>query len=155
MKNTVLFKVLPLIAVALLGVAIAISCKDKEEEKIIEPPAEQNVAFVDITDSIPCLIMSLDSITLVNDNVALQVLCDSASTLDFSSQSLVIVSGVSTSGIDTIKTSLTTTDNILYRLTIDVIQEMTAMPMGWKKYLLIPKTLNSNNITLLINYKKH
>lgn len=155
MKKTYFSKALPLVAVALIGVALTTSCKDKEDEKIIAPPTVQNVAFVDITDSIPCLIMSMDSITLVNDNAALQVLCDSASTLDFSSESLVIVSGVSTSGIDTIKTSLTTTDNIQYRLTIDVIQEMTAMPMGWMKYLLIPQIQNSNNITLSINYKKH
>ena len=140
MKKTILKKILKLIAVALVGVATATSCKDKEEEKIIEPPIEQNVAFVDITDSIPCIIMSLDSITLVNDNATLQHICDSAAALDFSNQSLVIVSGASTSGIDTIKTSLTTTDNIHYRLSVDVVQNMTCIPMGWKKYLLIPQT---------------
>lgn len=158
MKKLSLFKVLPIIVAALVGLAIATSCEKEKEngnEQIIAQPAEHDVAFVDFTDSIPCMMMSMDSVTLVNDSATLKHLCDSAAALDFSSQSLVIVSGVSTSGIDTIKTSLTTTDNIQYRLSVDVIQDMTSMPMGWKKYLLIPKTLNINNITLLINYKKH
>ena len=156
MKKTLSSKALLLLAVALAGVAIASSCKkDKENETVVEPTVGQTVAYADITDSIPCTILSMDSVTLVNDNATLQSLCNNAPTLDLTNHSLVIVSGVSTSGIESINTYLTTTDNVSYDLKIDVIKDMTTVVIGWRKYILIPKTISRDNITLEINYKTH
>lgn len=153
MKKTLFSKALLLVAVALVGVAMATSCK-KEKENVDETTVEPKVSYADITDSIPCVIMSKDSVTLVNDNASLQALCNEAPTLDFTNHSLVIVSGVSTSGITSINTYLTTTDNVYYDLKIDVIKDMTTSVVGWRKNILIPKTMSSDYITLEINYKR-
>ena len=154
---------LPIVAIV-VSVLLCTACKKKEtpqekQEFIIntEPLVvhTDTLTLIDITDSIPCGLLSMDSITLINDNDKLKELCPNASTLDFNRHSLIIVSGGSTRGIISVNGSFTTTDKVHYNLIIDVRQNMTCVAEGWNRYYLITKINTKENILLTINCKPY
>ena len=137
---------------AFAAFALFASCERPEPEPEPEPePIE--FAWEDVTNTIPCLLLSMDSITLVNDNATLSSLCPDAPTFDFSTCSLIMVSGVSSSGIDSVDVNFERVGNMQYLLTIKVIRDYTAIAQGWRKYIRTSKILNPQNISLVIKYE--
>ena len=130
--------------------ALFVACDRPEPEPEPEPI---EFAWEDVTNTIPCLLLSMDSITLVNDNATLSSLCPDAPTFDFSTHSLVIVSGVSPSGFDSVDVNFERVGNMQYLLTIHVIRDYTAIAQGWRKYIRTSKISNPQNISLVIEYE--
>ena len=135
---------------ALAAFALFAACERPEPEPEPEPT---EFAWEDVTNTIPCLLLSMDSITLVNDNATLSSLCPDAPTFDFSTCSLIMVSGVSSSGIDSVDVNVERVGNMQYLLTIKVIRDYTAIAQGWRKYIRTSKILNPQNISLVIKYE--
>ena len=139
-----------LFVAALAAFALFAACERPEPEPEPEPT---EFAWEDVTNTIPCLLLSMDSITLVNDNATLSSLCPDAPTFDFSTCSLIMVSGVSSSGIDSVDVNVERVGNMQYLLTIKVIRDYTAIAQGWRKYIRTSKILNPQNISLVIKYE--
>jgi hypothetical protein len=141
-----------LLYIALLVVfALFAACERPETEP--EPLEQLEFAWEDVTDSIPCLLSSINSITLVNDNATLLDLCPDAPTFDFSNHSLVIVSGVAPTEIISIDVNFEQIeDTPQYLLTMHIDGNYSTQPEGWHKYFLIPKVISVNDIHLTICY---
>ena len=126
-----------------------VACERPEPEP---NPEQSGVECDDVTMQIPCLLLSMNSITLVNDITTLANMCPDAPAFDFTTRSLVVVSGSSTHGIVNVITDFYKDEGSLYHLTINVIQDYTSVVEGWHKYYIIPKVNNASDIILAINY---
>lgn len=139
---------------ALAFSALFAACErpEPEPEPEPEPSAQLEFSWEDVTDSIPCLLLSMNSITLVNDNSTLLNLCPDAPAFDFSNHSLIIVSGVSPNEIDSLGVNFEQVNNMQYLLTIHIVTFYTACPEGWRKYIKTPKISDPQNVTLIVEY---
>ncbi len=145
-----------LLGVAVLATfALFAACERPEPEP--EPPSapvgQFEFAWEDVTDSIPCLLLSMNSITLVNDNATLLNLCPDAPTFDFSNHSLIIVSGVAPTEVISVGVNFEQVEDMRYLLTIHVTGNNAAQPGGWRKYIKTPKISEPHNVSLLIEYE--
>ncbi len=142
-------------SVILAVLTLFATCERPEPEPLPPPepgPEQPEVEWSDVTDIIPCWLFSMNSITLVNDTTTLVNMCPDAPAFDFTSRSLVIVSGSSTHGIINVVPDFYRDEMSQYHLTINVFQDYTCVPEGWRKYLIIPKVNNASDILLTINY---
>lgn len=163
---------MPMVAMAVLlvaGIVLFARCekeeniKDTKENPSVDPSNYINsndTSFMDITTILcPCVnssdfIKSNDTMLLINNNQQLNQLCANTPAIDFSKQSLLLIKGVSTSGIDTIKTNFEENINATYSLSIHVIQDMTCVAQGWYKCYLVPKINSLQDISVIITYGK-
>ena len=153
-KNGVKLQFLLCVA-TLAAFALFAACERPEPEPEPPTPSEQfEFAWEDVTDSIPCWIISMNSITLVNDNATLLSLCPDAPTFDFSTHSLIIVSGVVPTEVISVGVNFEQVDDLQYLLTIHVTGNYAALPGGWRKYIKTPKILDPQNISLVIEYER-
>ena len=144
-----------ILCVAVLAAfALFAACERPEPESEPPTPPEQfEFAWEDVTDSIPCWLISMNTITLVNDNTTLLNLCPDAPTFDFSNHSLIIVSGNAPTEVISVDVNFEQVDDMQYLLTIHVTGNNAAQPGGWRKYILTPKISDPHNVSLLIEYE--
>ena len=164
--------IMPMLAAVVLLVAGIILFAGCEKEGHVKGPKvypsadssdfinSNSILFMDITDVLrPCInssafIRSNDSLLLINNNQQLNELCANTPAIDFSKQSLLLIKGVSTSGIDTIKTNFEENLNATNNLYIHVMQDMTCVAQGWYKCYLVPKISSIQDISVIITYGK-
>ena len=145
--------IIPLLSAALLtGAQLLLAGCEKEENIEKEKDTTASVLFKDISKELSFCDISCDTIVLVNDNKHLKTICENAPAIDFSKQSLLLVSGISTYGIDTIITGFNSRKNSIYTLDINIIQYFTLMAQGWQQKYLVPKTNTLENISVNICY---
>lgn len=95
-----------------------------------------------------------DKAVLINDKAEFQsVFSNIPNTrpVDFKKYTLLLVKGVSTSGITEIEKTISNTDN-KYTFTISVKQNMTTVMEPWYLAYIIPKT-SEENIILSVTYE--
>ncbi len=146
MKINILKTVLPLVVGALAGMIVLVSCEKRTGVN------EEPLLYSEISDRIPCMCLSYDTVTIVNSSSELKVLCANAPDMNFDDHSLLLTSGISTSGIDIIEDTLITNDGINYELYITIKKDMTTQPTGWQRYYWTPKIKNTNNLKYIIKY---
>ena len=118
-----------------------------------ESPQENDepVQIEDVTTMVPCWFESEGVPTLVNDYASLYEICSSADSIDFSNNSVILVSGHSTFGISNISAEMTRNGGI-YTLTINVTQNFATVVQPWRKCYKTPKITSPDNIQLIVNY---
>ncbi len=122
---------------------------DSESENFIykeyELPAKAGAVELDI---------ETDKAVLINDKVEFQRVFSNfpnAKAVDFKNYTLLLVKGVSTSGIRSIEKTISKTDN-KYMFTIQVNKNIAAVMEPWCLAYIIPKT-SEENITLSVTYE--
>ncbi len=145
MRN--LFKTMVATAVLLAAGIILLAGCEKEKK-----------VFKDITELLPCVPSSdiirscQDTVLLINDRKHLETLCEDAPFVNFSRQSLLIVKGVSTSGIVAIKTDFADNGDASYGINIHVVQNFTCVVQNWYTCYLVPKVNSLDRIAVTIKY---
>ena len=122
---------------------------DSESENFIykeyELPAKAGALELDI---------ETDKAVLINDKVEFQRVFSNfpnAKAVDFKNYTLLLVKGVSTSGIRSIEKTILKTDN-KYMFTIQVNKNSATVMEPWCLAYIIPKT-SEENITLSVTYE--
>lgn len=95
-----------------------------------------------------------DKAVLINDKAEFQSVFSNipnAKPVDFKKYTLLLVKGVSTSGITEIEKTISNTDN-KYTFTVSVKQNMTTVMEPWCLAYIIPKT-SEENIFLSVTYE--
>lgn len=122
---------------------------DSESENFIykeyELPAKAGALELDI---------ETDKAVLINDEAEFQRVFSNfpnAKAVDFKNYTLLLVKGVSTSGIRSIEKTILKTDN-KYMFTIQVNKNIAAVMEPWCLAYIIPKT-SEENITLSVTYE--
>lgn len=122
---------------------------DSESENFIykeyELPAKAGALELDI---------ETDKAVLINDKVEFQRVFSNfpnAKAVDFKNYTLLLVKGVSTSGIRSIEKTISKTDN-KYMFTIQVNKNIATVMEPWCLAYIIPKT-SEENITLSVTYE--
>ena len=95
-----------------------------------------------------------DKAVLINDEVEFERVFSNfpnAKAVDFKNYTLLLVKGVSTSGIRSIEKTILKTDN-KYMFTIQVNKNIAAVMEPWCLAYIIPKT-SEENITLSVTYE--
>ena len=95
-----------------------------------------------------------DKDVLINDKVEFERVVSNfpnAKAVDFKNYTLLLVKGVSTSGIRSIEKTISKTDN-KYMFTIQVNKNIAAVMEPWCLAYIIPKT-SEENITLSVTYE--
>lgn len=95
-----------------------------------------------------------DKAVLINDKVEFERIFSNfpnAKAVDFKNYTLLLVKGVSTSGISSIEKTILKTDN-KYMFTIQVNKNIAAVMEPWCLAYIIPKT-SEENITLSVTYE--
>ena len=122
---------------------------DSESENFIykeyELPAKAGALELDI---------ETDKAVLINDKVEFERVFSNfpnAKAVDFKNYTLLLVKGVSTSGIRSIEKTILKTDN-KYMFTIQVNKNIAAVMEPWCLAYIIPKT-GEENITLSVTYE--
>ncbi|WP_319503783.1 hypothetical protein [Bacteroides graminisolvens] len=95
-----------------------------------------------------------DKAVLINDKVEFQRVFSNfpnAKAVDFKNYTLLLVKGVSTSGIRSIEKTILKTDN-KYMFAIHVYKNIAAVMEPWCLAYIIPKT-SEENITLSVTYE--
>ena len=95
-----------------------------------------------------------DKAVLINDEAEFQRVFSNfpnAKAVDFKNYTLLLVKGVSTSGIRSIEKTILKTDN-KYMFTIQVNKNIAAVMEPWCLAYIIPKT-SEENITLSVTYE--
>ncbi len=122
---------------------------DSESEDFIykeyELPAKAGALKLDI---------DTDKAVLINDKVEFERIFSNfpnAKAVDFKNYTLLLVKGVSTSGITSIEKTILKTDN-KYMFTIQVNKNSAAVMEPWCLAYIIPKT-SEENITLSVTYE--
>ena len=139
-------------AALLTGALLLLPGCEKEKNIEAEKETTDSVCFKDISKELSFCDISCDTIVLVNDNDHLKTICENAPAIDFTKHSLLLVSGVSTYGIDTIITGFYSRENSIYTLDINIIQYFTLMAQGWQQKYLVPITNTLENISVNIKY---
>lgn len=73
--------------------------------------------------------------------------------VDFNHARLLLVRGVSTSGISKIEKELTHTTGNRYELTVNISQNMLAVLEPWCVAYIVPKGIDKNAVKLTVNYQ--
>ena len=133
---------------SLLMLICMCACDSESEDfiyKEYELPAKAGALELDI---------ETDKAVLINDEAEFQRVFSNfpnAKAVDFKNYTLLLVKGVSTSGIRSIEKTILKTDN-KYMFTIQVNKNIAAVMEPWCLAYIIPKT-SEENITLSVTYE--
>ena len=133
---------------SLLMLICMCACDSESEDfiyKEYELPAKAGALELDI---------ETDKAVLINDKVEFQRVFSNfpnAKAVDFKNYTLLLVKGVSTSGIRSIEKTILKTDN-KYMFTIQVNKNIATVMEPWCLAYIIPKT-SEENITLSVTYE--
>ena len=133
---------------SLLMLICMCACDSESEDfiyKEYELPAKAGALELDI---------ETDKAVLINDKVEFERVFSNfpnAKAVDFKNYTLLLVKGVSTSGIRSIEKTISKTDN-KYMFTIQVNKNIAAVMEPWCLAYIIPKT-SEENITLSVTYE--
>lgn len=133
---------------SLLMLICMCACDSESEDfiyKEYELPAKAGALELDI---------ETDKAVLINDKVEFERVFSNfpnAKAVDFKNYTLLLVKGVSTSGIRSIEKTILKTDN-KYMFTIQVNKNIAAVMEPWCLAYIIPKT-SEENITLSVTYE--
>lgn len=122
-------------------------------EAMVNPtPALNPVTIQDLTGAFTCTLSSNDTILLINDTVSLSALCSNFPELNLTDSSLLIVTGHSYSGVQSITHTYTVDSNQHGHLTLQIMPSPIAHPESWIRYYLIPKITSLNQLEVTITY---
>ncbi len=133
---------------SLLMLICMCACDSESEDfiyKEYELPAKAGALELDI---------ETDKAVLINDKVEFERIFSNfpnAKAVDFKNYTLLLVKGVSTSGIRSIEKTILKTDN-KYMFTIQVNKNSATVMEPWCLAYIIPKT-SEENITLSVTYE--
>ena len=133
---------------SLLMLICMCACDSESEDfiyKEYELPAKAGALELDI---------ETDKAVLINDEAEFQRVFSNfpnAKAVDFKNYTLLLVKGVSTSGIRSIEKTILKTDN-KYMFTIQVNKNIATVMEPWCLAYIIPKT-SEENITLSVTYE--
>ena len=133
---------------SLLMLICMCACDSESEDfiyKEYELPAKAGALDLDI---------ETDKAVLINDKVEFERVFSNfpnAKAVDFKNYTLLLVKGVSTSGITSIEKTILKTDN-KYMFTIQVNKNSATVMEPWCLAYIIPKT-SEENITLSVTYE--
>lgn len=136
------------IILSILMLICMCACDSESEDfiyKEYELPAKAGALELDI---------DTDKAVLINDKVEFERIFSNfpnAKAVDFKNYTLLLVKGVSTSGISSIEKTILKTDN-KYMFTIQVNKNIAAVMEPWCLAYIIPKT-SEENITLSVTYE--
>ena len=136
------------IILSILMLICMCACDSESEDfiyKEYELPAKAGALELDI---------ETDKAVLINDKVEFERIFSNfpnAKAVDFKNYTLLLVKGVSTSGIRSIEKTISKTDN-KYMFTIQVNKNIATVMEPWCLAYIIPKT-SEENITLSVTYE--
>lgn len=148
MKNRVLGAFSAVILLA--GIIVVSGCN--EETPATTP---QDIDIVDTTKAVlfkEVLPISVDTVIIVNSDDDLKPYCDKTPSFDFTKGSVLFTSGYTGSGVFKVSVKLTKQDNTHYKCLVDVQQDYTAKPDGWKRCYWVSQKIDPKaKITVSIN----
>ena len=151
-----IYKKIMLKYIALLIVlAGSVSCSMKGDNEMFNDPKEILFAEYFLNET-GCWWTNFESgkVIIINNNNELEkhIACSDSSNgypaIDFSKQTLLLVSGGATNGVSKIDTKFTQTAINKYVLRVIIHENITTVPQGWNISILTSKIGNKGNVTL-------